>query len=212
MTSVADTSLGASGRFERIYDYAERAFVTLLGVAIVLRFLPGLAAHPFDAVLLTSECAAVAIVLFRKPAQRADLSPYAVAIALAGTTAGLLVRPGGHAVIPEAAAGLVMIAGGLISIAAKVCLNRSFGLTAANRGVKRSGPYRAVRHPMYAGYIVTQLGFLLAHPTPWNAAVYAAAWALQILRIAAEEKVLREDPAYVDYASAVPARLIPGVY
>jgi protein-S-isoprenylcysteine O-methyltransferase Ste14 len=211
MTTVADTSLGA-GRFERLYDYAERAFVTLLGVSIILRFLPGLARHPFDVVLLTSECAAVAMVLFRKRAQRTDLSPYAVAIALAGTTAGLVVRPGGQPLVPELAAGLTMLAGGFLSLAAKVCLNRSFGLTAANRGIKRSGPYRAVRHPMYAGYILTQAGFLLAHPTPWNAAVYAVAWTLQVLRIAAEEKVLREDPAYRDYAAAVSARLIPGLY
>ncbi|HET6970191.1 MAG TPA: isoprenylcysteine carboxylmethyltransferase family protein, partial [Phenylobacterium sp.] len=141
-----------------------------------------------------------------------DLSPYAVAIALAGTTAGLMVRPGGQAVVPELAAGLVMIAGGLVSLSAKICLNRSFGLTAANRGVKRTGPYRVVRHPMYAGYILTQAGFLLAHFTAWNAAIYAAAWGLQLLRIAAEEKVLSEDPAYRDYAAVVRARLAPGVY
>jgi protein-S-isoprenylcysteine O-methyltransferase Ste14 len=211
MTSVADTSFGAT-RFERVYDYAERAFVTLLGLSIILRFLPGLSRHPFDVVLLTSECAAVAMVLFRKPARRADLSAYAVAIALAGTTAGLLVAPGGHAAVPDLVSGLVMITGGLISIAAKVCLNRSFGLTAANRGVKRTGPYRAVRHPMYAGYIMTQLGFLLAHPTAWNLAVYAVAWLLQLMRIAAEEDVLIEDPAYRDYAAGVRARLIPGLY
>jgi protein-S-isoprenylcysteine O-methyltransferase Ste14 len=211
MTSVADTSLGAA-RFERAYDYAERAFVTLLGLSIILRFLPGLAQRPFDTILLASECAAVAMVLFRKRARRTDLSPYAVAIALTGTTAGLLVRPGGQPAVPDLASGLVMITGALLSIAAKVCLNRSFGLTAANRGVKRTGPYRAVRHPMYAGYILTQIGFLLAHPTAWNAAVYAVAWSLQLLRITAEEKVLREDPAYRDYAAGVRARLIPGVY
>lgn len=212
MTSIADTPANVGGWGERAYDYAERAFVTVLGLWIVLRFLPGLAQHPFDAVLLTSELAGVALVLFRKRAHRADLSPYAIAIALAGTTAGLMVRPGGAPLIFEPAAGLVMIAGGLVSISAKVCLNRSFGLAAANRGVKRTGPYRLVRHPMYAGYILTQIGFLLAHPTAWNLAVYLVAWTVQLMRIGAEERVLMEDQAYRDYAGAVRGRLIPGLY
>jgi len=79
---------------EVIYDYAERAFVTILGASIILRFLPTLASHPFNAVLLASECAAVAMILLRKRAQRMDISAYAVTIALVGTTAGLLVQPG----------------------------------------------------------------------------------------------------------------------
>lgn len=212
MTSLADSNLGAAARFERFYDLAERVFLAVLGVWIIARFLPGLAAHPFDAVLLASECAGVVLVLFRRRAQSADVSPYAIGVALAGTTAGLAVQPGGQAVIPEAAAGLVMIAGGLVSIAAKVCLNRSFGMIAANRGVKRAGPYRLVRHPMYAGYILTQAGFLMAHPTAWNMAVYAAAWTLQVLRIRAEEKVLLGDPAYRDYAGATRFRLLPAVW
>ncbi|WP_293900666.1 isoprenylcysteine carboxylmethyltransferase family protein [Phenylobacterium sp.] len=200
------------GLWERVYDYAERAFVTVLGVSIISRFLPSLAAHPFDSVLLTSECAAVAMVLFRRRAQVADLSIYAVAIALTGTTCGLLVRPGGGSYGPEWIGGLIMIAGGLLSIAAKVALNRSFGLTAANRGVKREGPYRFMRHPMYAGYIVTQAGFLLANPSVWNAIVYGVAWGLQIARISAEEKVLMQDVAYRDYARTAPFRLVPGLY
>jgi protein-S-isoprenylcysteine O-methyltransferase Ste14 len=197
---------------EVIYDYAERAFVTILGASIILRFLPTLASHPFNAVLLASECAAVAMILLRKRAQRMDISAYAVTIALVGTTAGLLVQPGGDNLGPAWAGGLIMLIGGLLSIAAKVSLNRSFGLTAANRGIKRDGPYRFMRHPMYAGYMITQAGFFLANPTAWNLSVYAVAWGVQILRILAEEKVLNQDATYREYAGAVPFRLVPGVF
>ena len=198
--------------FELAYDLAERGFIALLSASIILRFLPTLADHPFNAVLLASECAVVAIVLFRRRAGRVDLSAYAVTIALVGTTAGLMVRPDPSGPVPIWVGGLVMIAGGLLSITAKLALNRSFGLTAANRGVKHDGPYRLMRHPMYAGYILTQAGFLMCNPSPWNLGVYAIAWAVQLLRIGAEEKVLGEDAAYRAYAGVVPFRLLPGVY
>ena len=49
-------------------------------------------------------------------------------------------------------------------------------------------------------------------PSPWNAAVYALAWGMLLLRIAEEEKMLSLDPAYRDYAAAVRYRLLPGLY
>ena len=49
----------ASGLKELAYDYTERLFVAVLSGSIILRFVPTLAAHPFNAVLLASECAVV---------------------------------------------------------------------------------------------------------------------------------------------------------
>lgn len=197
---------------ELVYDYAERIFLTVLGFAIIIRFLPSVGRNAVDTILLVSEIAAVVLIIFRKRAKMIDISPYAILVALAGTTGGLLASPGGEALIPEWVAALVMICGALLNISAKVSLNRSFGLTAANRGVKRQGPYRFMRHPMYAGYILTQGAFLLVHPTAWNIGVYAMAWTAQLLRIAAEEKVLGQDADYRAYSAAVPYRLAPGVY
>lgn len=197
---------------ELVYDYAERIFLTILGFSIIIRFLPTIGRHPVDAILLVSEIAAVVMIIFRRRAKMTDLSPYAILVALVGTTGGLMVQPGGEALIPQWIAAIVMICGGLFNISAKISLNRSFGLAAANRGVKRKGPYRLMRHPMYAGYIITQCAFLLVNPTTWNLVVYLVAWSAQLLRIQAEERVLGQDEAYRAYAAAVPYRLAPGVY
>jgi protein-S-isoprenylcysteine O-methyltransferase Ste14 len=123
-----------------------------------------------------------------------------------------MVTAPGHGLIAPVLGFWAMIAGLLLNISAKVALNRSFGLAAANRGVKRAGPYRLLRHPMYAGYAMTQIAFLLLNPCLWNLGVYALSWSVQILRIRAEEKVLLEDPAYRAYAGEVRFRLLPGVY
>jgi protein-S-isoprenylcysteine O-methyltransferase Ste14 len=65
---------------------------------------------------------------------------------------------------------------------------------------------------MYAGYMMTHAGFLLIMPTLWNLGVYVVTWALLILRIFAEEKLLSQDPVYRDYAAQVRYRLLPGVF
>ena len=194
-----------------ILDLVERMFLLLLGFSAFVRLLPAVTREPAVALILISEGLAVVFILLRKSAVRADISPYAAGIGFLGTAAPLLVTASGHELAPSAVGGGLMLAGLLLTIAAKVALNRSFGVTAANRGVKRAGPYRWLRHPMYAGYLTTQIAFLLLNPSPWNVGVYAVAWSVQVLRIRAEERVLLEDPAYQAYAEGVRFRLLPGV-
>ena len=81
-----------------------------------------------------------------------------------------------------------------------------------NRGVKITGAYRVVRHPMYAGYLLVHIGVLAVMFSPYNLAVYAIGWTAQILRLLAEERLLGEDPTYRDYMAQVRWRLIPGVF
>jgi protein-S-isoprenylcysteine O-methyltransferase Ste14 len=82
----------------------------------------------------------------------------------------------------------------------------------ANRGIKLTGPYRLVRHPMYAGYLLVHLGVLILMFSPINVLIYAIGWWAQILRILAEERLLSQDPAYADYMGRVRWRLIPGLF
>jgi protein-S-isoprenylcysteine O-methyltransferase Ste14 len=82
----------------------------------------------------------------------------------------------------------------------------------AHRGLKVAGPYRFVRHPMYAGYLLSHAAFLLMNPTVGNVAVYAVCYALQIPRIFAEERLLSRDPEYREYRRTVRYRLIPWLF
>ena len=70
----------------------------------------------------------------------------------------------------------------------------------------------AGRHPMYAGYIIPHIGFLLAYPTLWNLAVYSGALVAQVARILREERILNGQPLYRQFSSLVRYRLLPGVF
>lgn len=91
-------------------------------------------------------------------------------------------------------------------------LGRSFGVVAANRGIKSRGPYAFVRHPIYLSHSITMGGFLLANPSVFNAVLLAVVSTFQLLRILAEERVLTRTGDYAAYAGRVRWRLVPGLY
>jgi protein-S-isoprenylcysteine O-methyltransferase Ste14 len=193
----------------RLIDYAERVFLCLLCASFFYSFFIWLPTHSYAFALVVSEGLAVFFILIRKPGNM-PVSAYALIIAMLGTALPLLARPGGAVLMPPLVSSGLMIVGMVINISAKLALNRSFGLVAANRGIKRGGPYRFVRHPMYLGYMTTQFGFLLGSWSWSLFAIYCIAWPCQILRIVEEEKLLQRDPEYRMFASQVPRRLLPG--
>jgi protein-S-isoprenylcysteine O-methyltransferase Ste14 len=75
-----------------------------------------------------------------------------------------------------------------------------------------AGAYRIVRHPMYLGYLIGQLGFLLVNFSTRNLivelGVYLALW----LRIRREEAVLQFSEEYRQYQSRVRWRLVPYIF
>lgn len=100
----------------------------------------------------------------------------------------------------------------LSTAAALAWLGTSFAIFAAQRTVRSSGPYRLVRHPIYLLELL--LGAVAAGAHAWWAAPLAAV-ALGVTlvpRIEDEERVLRADPAYAEYARRVRYRLVPGLY
>lgn len=161
--------------------------------------------------ILISEGAVVLFILIRRPTDRISLRPADWLYAMAGTALPLLVAPGEMPLAARTGAILIAI-GTFFHVGAKLSLARSFGAVAANRGVKQIGLYRIVRHPMYAGYVMTHVGFLLLQPSWWNLGIYILAWSFMILRIRAEERLLFQDPDYRAFAARVPYRLFPGVY
>ena len=197
----------------KIVDYGERLLLLLLAASFFYSIGVNLREQPVLILLAISELLPVLLILIRRPGQcTQEWLPFI--IALLGTAAPLMVRPteGATMLIPAAAGGLLMLAGLALNVLAKFALWRSFGLAPANRGVRAGGPYRFVRHPMYLGYFLTQLGFILTNLTIGNAIKYLLAWSMQILRIREEEKFLLEDQAYRDLARSVRFRLVPGIY
>ena len=195
-----------------IVDAIERLFLLCLFAWFVSRILPSVTAQPYNMLILVSESLTAFLVLIRRPGPMATTF-YAWAIAIIGTCSPLLVSPNPQAsLIPVGVAAFLMMSGLLVSLSAKAFLRRSFGIVAASRGVRRGGPYRVVRHPMYSGYVITQVGFLLLNPSPWNVAVYALTWTTLLMRVREEEAFLCQDPAYRDYQADVRYRLLPGVF
>ena len=75
-----------------------------------------------------------------------------------------------------------------------------------------TGPYGIVRHPIYTGYLITHVAFLLANPAPWNVAVILFADSALIVRAMMEERVLSADVQYQGYCRRVGWHLVPGVF
>jgi protein-S-isoprenylcysteine O-methyltransferase Ste14 len=192
-------------------DFGERLVVLVLFIVFTIRIYESPHFYHGNFLVILEESLDVAFILFRRRASTIALNPLAWAVALCGTVAPMLVHAGGNPLVP-AAGGVLMLVGILITISAKLSLRRSFGLVAANRGVIHEGPYRFIRHPMYAGYIVTYIGFSIANPLSWNFLVYAFAISFQISRILVEESILRQDGSYVAMMSRVRYRLLPGVF
>ena len=191
-----------------LLDMAERGFVLVLMALFLIRLAPMFASGACNLLIAFSEGLSAILILTRRPGAMLA-TPYAWAISIVGTCAPLLVVPGGALLIAGNGPLILMAAGLAFSISAKIFLRRSFGILPANRGVRRSGPYRLVRHPMYAGYVLTHAGFLISSFCLRNVVAYAFCWTAMVLRIRAEEAILARDPAYRDYQGKVRRRLIP---
>lgn len=197
------------------WDLLEKVVVVALLGTLASRLIPPAiaAGHYQNWLLLLAEGCVVFFVLFRRSTDSISLRPLDWALGFGGTLAPMLVIASSDTpLVPLALCSFLIIGGMLFQVYAKFTLRRSFGVIAANRGVKVSGPYRFMRHPMYAGYTITHLGFLLSGPNWWNFMVYSLGLALNISRILAEERVLTADPAYQELRRKVRYRLVPFIF
>ena len=210
MTSAMDPK--TERRLQRMIDISERVFLALLFLAFVVRLSHTIFLRPYNILAIISEGMGVYFIMVRRGASAVTLRPLDWFAALMGTTLPMFAQAGGQPLMPAAIGTTIMFTGLMLAIWAKASLRHSFGIAAANRGAISEGPYRGVRHPMYAGYILVYVGFSLNNPLLWNAAIYGAGIAFQIVRIMAEERVLTQDPKYADYRTHVRHRLVPGVF
>lgn len=105
----------------------------------------------------------------------------------------------------------IEIAGMLFTQVARVFLGRSFGLLPANRGVVSNGPFRLMRHPIYAGWLLLSIGYAICYPSALNVLINVITLPFMMWRIEQEEELLMADPEYRAYAGKVRYRLIPGL-
>lgn len=168
---------------------------------------------PAGFIYLFDQLIVLAFILARRRSDQITKRSWEWFAAFAGTLLPLLVVPvEGVPLAPSVISGSLMLVGMVIHLTAKFTLRRSMGVVAANRGVKVSGPYRIVRHPMYAGYVIVLAGMLLNWPSLQNFVVMFLCWGIVILRIISEERVLASDPLYRDLKATTRFRLIPGIY
>ena len=106
----------------------------------------------------------------------------------------------------------LQVCGMVISFVALSTLGRSFGVIAAHREIKRRGPYRLVRHPLYLGEALWFLSLVIQNLSWFNVALFCAQILCQVQRIREEESILSRDPVYLAYRDAVPYRLLPSVF
>lgn len=198
-----------------LLDRSERVILVALWAwfftAIAQSF--GQSHRAFDLLILGVETLTIVLVLMRRRSNTISTSPLDWALAFGATAAPLLVRPIAGEGFGLGAYGAALM---LLSIAmqcgAKLTLGRSFGVVPARREIVVRGPYKLVRHPIYASYLVGHAGFLILNPSVWNLGVYAFATSLQIARLLREERLLCESEEYQSYTTSVRYRLIPGVF
>jgi protein-S-isoprenylcysteine O-methyltransferase Ste14 len=161
--------------------------------------------------LLLQEGLLVALFLTRRAAVETSPRRRDWLLGVAGVVLPLLLRP---APVPgrlAATGDALQTAGIVLALLALASLGRRVGVVAANRGVATAGPYRVVRHPAYAAYLVAYVGYVVSHPTPANAALVAAWIAVAWTRALAEERLLGRDTDYARYLARTPWRFVPHV-
>ena len=215
---VADGCGASSGLTHRTLwlETGERLFVSVWFLGFVYRMSAGFLDAPnvIVVLLVVSEALPFLYIVLRLPSATLSQRPTDWCFGILGSVLPLLVLPAVSAtpLVHVPVCFGIMVVGMSLQVMAKLILGCSFGIVAANRGVRVLGPYRFIRHPMYAGYTITHVGFLLAMPSPVNALIYATALTMQVARIFREERLLGQDAGYREFAGHVRYRLVPGIF
>lgn len=109
-------------------------------------------------------------------------------------------------------ASLLFAAGGAGAMLSLWTLGRSFSVLPARRSIVVRGPYRLVRHPAYACELVMVAACCAAGGGWLSYWPLALSFALVVLRIHLEERLLRRSARYRRYCAQVPQRLLIAVW
>ena len=187
------------------------ALFTFLCMATILNYQKTDSLFAFS-ILLVNGLILVLYLLRREPDALIEY-PFAWLISIVTTLLPFLFRPIEAALLPELLGvgfylqiiGVAAIIGSLLS------LRGSFGIVPANRGVKKGGFYRIVRHPLYAAELLFFSGYVLSNQSAVNLVLLLLLFAGQYSRSRIEESFLSNDPNYQLYMSNTRYRFIPGL-
>ncbi len=142
----------------------------------------------FFLLLVLRDFAAGYFFLKRKPAKnQATLFPSLLAYVSAATPL-LYFSPTEVSSVLLPMSDFLAILGFLLVAFATLELGTSIGISPANRGLVRSGIYRYIKHPMYTGYIISEIGLILLNPT--NIWVFVLSITLYLERSRMESSIL----------------------
>lgn len=204
----------ASNSWKRRLSYLQDA--ALVGISAL--FVYAQATHAIETGRVTNiffaleQALLVGMFLTRRRTDTTSQRPWDWFVAAIGGWFALAMRPNEIGGPGEAIGVAIQCAGLVLVIICLLTIGKSFGVVAANRGLKVHGPYRIVRHPIYFSHSLTQLGFVIVNPWWPNFAIFATVLVFQVLRMRAEERVLSETSDYAAYKSQVRWRILPGVH
>jgi protein-S-isoprenylcysteine O-methyltransferase Ste14 len=226
-TSSADAMrLLVFGRLVPAVFFALLGYLQLQRLVSNVRALPdpvtvvSLLSGPLPAALYLLFCAIPVIIYVGRPAPRARDGRWVPRVAaLAGTVMLLVVGalPQGARLYspPSWLGGLsttISIVAFAMAVYGLLYLRRSLSIIPEVRRLVTGGPYRLVRHPLYAAEILAACAFVMVNPGALPVVVLAPFVATQLLRSRFEERLLTAAyPEYREYARHT-RRLIPFVW
>jgi protein-S-isoprenylcysteine O-methyltransferase Ste14 len=214
------------GRLVPASFFALLGYAQFLRVANSVRTLPNpvnfvsVLSGPLPSALYLLFCAIPVVIYVGRPAPRARDGRLLPRIAaLAGTVMLLVVGAlpqGARLYTPPSWVGGLSTTLSVAAFAMAVCgllyLRRSLSIIPEVRRLVTGGPYRVVRHPLYAAEILAACAFVMVNPGVLPVVVLAPFVATQLLRSRYEERLLTAAyPQYVDYARRT-RRLIPFIW
>jgi protein-S-isoprenylcysteine O-methyltransferase Ste14 len=140
-------------------------------------------------------------------------TPRVIAIIASNAQLSFFLLPRATLSLPAEIASLSLVsAGAIVSVWILVWLRSAFSILPQARALVTAGPYRYIRHPLYAAEGIASVGLMMQFVQPLAALITLAAFALQILRMHYEERVLTEEfPEYAPYKRRT-FRVVPGLY
>ena len=153
------------------------------------------------------------LVLTRIPPRTTMVTPSTLLATGVSIVVPALMRPEqpSHGLMAGAAI-VVELLGVTLGQVSRIYLGRRFALLPADRGIVTSGPFRSIRHPIYAGWLILSIGYVMAFPTIRNGLIVMATLPFILWRILQEETFLAGEPDFCDYIVRTRWRLIPGIY